>query len=155
ITGGRPDPANDIRPGDPVLAPGQDIFTAQLTLTGGDCPSVVRTSPVDVVLVIDVSGSMDGEPIDAVRAAARTFIDRFNLNADLQSDQIAIVTFSDNGSVISRSAPDQPYEVNTALSRSVTDLRDSLDNFLEIAGGTQLSSGLSLARQILDGAGRN
>jgi VWFA-related protein len=46
---------------------------------------------VGVVLAVDVSGSMEGEPLDQARAAARAFVDGL-----APIDSVALVTFSDS-----------------------------------------------------------
>jgi|GEM_PF-2744799 len=51
-------------------------------------------SGVDVVLVIDRSGSMEGEPVELAKSAARQFIDLMNLG-----DQIGVVSFAHDSSV--------------------------------------------------------
>jgi tight adherence protein B len=54
------------------------------------------TVPVGVVLVIDVSGSMQGAPIEAAKAAAKSFVAQKR-----SGDFIAIVTFSDTVQTVS------------------------------------------------------
>jgi tight adherence protein B len=58
-------------------------------------PLAQSTVPVGVVLAIDTSGSMDGEPIEAARNAARTFIEQKR-----PEDFVAIVTFDDEVRVL-------------------------------------------------------
>lgn len=53
-------------------------------------PLSQSTVPVGVVLAIDVSGSMEGAPIEAAKAAARSFVAQKRLG-----DFIALVTFAD------------------------------------------------------------
>ncbi len=52
--------------------------------------------PVGVVLVIDTSGSMEGEPMAAAISAAQSFVDQARAE-----DRIAIVTFSEGVQVLS------------------------------------------------------
>ncbi|MCK4267661.1 MAG: VWA domain-containing protein, partial [Actinomycetia bacterium] len=58
--------------------------------------SKLSKQPVDVTLLIDVSGSMKGKPLDDAKAAAKVFIERAR-----PDDRIAIVTFN---SVVTRVA---------------------------------------------------
>jgi tight adherence protein B len=51
--------------------------------------------PVGVVLVIDTSGSMEGAPIEAAKAAATSFVAQAG-----PTDQLALVTFSDTVQVL-------------------------------------------------------
>src|SRR5690606_37394908 len=133
---------------------------AEIRLTGGDCPTVVRTMPVDVVLVMDVSGSMEWDAgngmarIDAVRQAAGNFIGQFRLVNDTNSDQIALVTFSNSANIISRMSAEDDFAPETAFSRNADDLRANLAG-MSIEGGTNLAPGLRQTQAILDGPGRN
>jgi len=58
-------------------------------------PVGASSVPVGVVLVIDASGSMDGAPMEAAKAAAISFI-----NQSRAEDRIAIVSFSDSVQVL-------------------------------------------------------
>jgi tight adherence protein B len=58
-------------------------------------PVGASSVPVGVVLVIDASGSMDGAPMEAAKAAAISFIDQARAE-----DRIAIVSFSDGVQVL-------------------------------------------------------
>ena len=57
------------------------------------CPTT--TTPVDVLLVIDRSGSMQGQPLIDEKAAAQNFVDLM----DFAQDQVGLVSFSDNGTL--------------------------------------------------------
>ncbi len=52
-------------------------------------------APLAIVLAVDVSGSMDGEPLEHALQSCRLVSDRLG-----PSDQLAIVTFSDQASVL-------------------------------------------------------
>lgn len=58
-------------------------------------PLASSTVPVGVILAIDTSGSMEGEPIEAARAAARSFVEQKR-----PEDFVAIVTFDDQVNVL-------------------------------------------------------
>jgi tight adherence protein B len=58
-------------------------------------PVGASSVPVGVVLVIDASGSMDGAPMEAAKAAAISFI-----NQSRAEDRIAIVSFADGVQVL-------------------------------------------------------
>lgn len=58
-------------------------------------PLASSAVPVGVVLAIDTSGSMEGEPIEAAKAAARSFVQQKR-----PEDFVAIVTFADEVQVI-------------------------------------------------------
>ena len=59
-------------------------------------PIGASTVPVGVVLAIDASGSMEGDPIAAAIGAAQSFVDQAR-----PEDRIAIVSFSDEVQVLS------------------------------------------------------
>ncbi|NLF74562.1 MAG: VWA domain-containing protein, partial [Chloroflexi bacterium] len=139
------DPAS----GSPVHVDGRDRFVVYITLEGGLCPAVERDTPVDVVLVIDISGSMrDSTPegiskLEATKHAALTFVSRFNLVPGMtQADQIAVVSFSDDATLESDLTRDQ-----AALETIISGLRES--------GGTNIAAGIEMATDILAGPQAN
>lgn len=93
-------------------------FTSSLT--------ALPRPPLNLVAVVDTSSSMDGEPIDMVKASMRA------LQAELRpTDQLTIVTFNDTAMVhLEPTASAQPQ-------------REAIDALLT-SGGTALSAGLSL-----------
>jgi|GEM_PF-829759 len=130
--------------GNPVLASGNDVFTVITELTGGECPQVIRNVPVDVVLVIDVSGSMedftsDGvSKLEAAKQAAIRFLDRFTLTPGepLTSDQIAVVVFDFSAYLISD------------LTSDIDALRAGI-NSIGSGSGTSINVGIDAATDIL------
>ncbi|MFP3913579.1 MAG: vWA domain-containing protein, partial [Actinomycetota bacterium] len=58
-------------------------------------PLASSTVPVGVILAIDTSGSMEGEPIQAAREAARSFVEQKR-----PEDFVAILTFDDQVNVL-------------------------------------------------------
>ena len=73
-----------------VTADGQQVSNLTVEPVGNS------TVPVGVVLVIDASGSMAGEPIASAQAAAKSFIAQAR-----PEDRVAIVTFANNVQVLS------------------------------------------------------
>jgi tight adherence protein B len=84
------------------LATAPDPALLGVTVNGSPAIDVVvetlsaSTVPVGVVLAIDVSGSMEGAPIEAAKAAARSFVAQKRLG-----DFIALVTFADTVQTVS------------------------------------------------------
>jgi Ca-activated chloride channel family protein len=85
---------------DVLLAGGGDAFVGiWVDVPDVDVPEVVREgaggrrtrAPVDLALVVDTSGSMEGAKIQAARASARTLVQRL---AD--GDVLSVDTFSDH-----------------------------------------------------------
>ena len=92
----------------------------------GDCNAA--NSPADVILVIDRSGSMSGQPMVDAQNAAITFVQKMNLT----TDQISVVSFASAGD----GRIDQPLTQNTALleqkirtlyADGMTDIAEGLD----------------------------
>ncbi|MBN1564131.1 MAG: VWA domain-containing protein [Anaerolineae bacterium] len=139
----------DPQTGFPVNDDGQDHFLVTITLQGGECPAVPREIPVDAVLVIDTSSSMDEDTpeniskLDATKQAALTFIRQFNfVPGSSASDQIAIVSFNSDADMEVDLTSDQ-----TVLENAINDLRTS--------GSTNIADGLTLATDILASASAN
>jgi len=82
--------------------------------------------PLNLSLVLDKSGSMQGKKIAHLRDAAKLVVDRLGAQ-----DTISIVAFSDKKYVI---APSQPVTDPTELKRQIDRIRDG--------GGTAISGGM-------------
>jgi len=78
--------------------------------------------PANIVLVIDVSGSMEGEKLSGVKGALFSFIDQIEGNRD----QVALVTFSDTAQLVQPFAPIEDSNMSERVRQ------------LQAGGGTQL-----------------
>jgi tight adherence protein B len=95
---------------------GEPVDPNQLTVTANGQPATVTSVesvgessvPIGIVLTMDVSGSMEGEPITQAKAAAKAFVQGKRPN-----DFIALVTFADTVQVLSGFTAD----VNALTSR--------------------------------------
>lgn len=133
-----------------VDAPQERDFVVSFSITGEACPSVVRDVPVDVVLVLDISGSMadptsDGIPkIDAMKSAVSGFLQRFNLNPSnpTTSDHIAVVAFDDSSYLIQN------------LTSNLADIQTGITT-LSTGGGTNIADGIREGTNILNGPDAN
>ena len=101
--------------------------TLKITLALSASPDIT-TNPVDIVLILDRSGSMSGSPLTSMKNGAKTFIDIIDKNTDSVADgeiglgsKIGIVSFSDTATK------------DTALITSVATLKNSIDSIT--AGG--------------------
>jgi VCBS repeat-containing protein len=103
----------------------------EITLDVSGIPVIQST---DIVLVIDISGSMEGSKLNSAKVAAKSFID--NIIAKNQGHRIAIVSFESTPSVV------------LGFSTNATELKDAIDN-LEDGGGTHLEGGIRVATNLL------
>ncbi len=99
----------------------------KVTLTlGGSCP--LLSEKADIMLVVDRSGSMSGEKIDAARESVVTFVD----GMDLTRDQVGMVSFE--------SEP----RLDTGLTQDGNAVRAAA-RALVSDGGTDIAAGIDVA----------
>ncbi|BAU14594.1 von Willebrand factor type A [Leptolyngbya sp. NIES-3755] len=90
--------------------------------------STSRDIPLNLCLVLDQSGSMEGRSLKTVKQAAERLIDRLS-----PGDRLSIVTFNHKAKVIfPNQVVDEPILAKAALDR------------LEAAGGTSIDEGIRL-----------
>ena len=119
-----------------------DILTAQLTsqkVIAGDQDIAVtirmpkaaelRRPPLSLVVVLDRSGSMHGEPLENAKRAATALVDR--LSSD---DAFALVTFSDSDQLI--------LNMDRATAAHKREAADAIDKIYD-DGGTCTSCGIN------------
>ncbi len=105
----------------------QSAYLVVEPVSGFD-PETTERPLLDLVLVVDRSGSMQGWKLDAAKEAAHVLIDA--LHAE---DRLSIVTFDEQAEV---HAPSQPVDDRAQLHEAVEGI--------EIRGGTNVYDGLSL-----------
>jgi molecular chaperone DnaK (HSP70) len=86
------------------------------------------TEPVRIYLLIDVSASMSGPPLDEAREAARAFLDR----CDFTTAEVGLISFS-NQVTLQAEATDNVRRVQAALARLDADGTTNLTDALELA----------------------
>lgn len=90
--------------------------------------SISRDIPLNLCLVLDQSGSMEGRSLKTVKQAAERLIDRLS-----PGDRLSIVTFNHKAKVlVPNQIVDDPIQLKSALDR------------LEAAGGTAIDEGIRL-----------
>ena len=99
---------------------------------------VQQRAPLAAVLVIDRSGSMAGDKIDAARLAAERFV-----NGLSDDDMLSVVTYGSDVSV------DLPFTVVDAASRRAA---LAVVRRIEEGGGTNIDGGLMAAKRQIDRA---
>src|SRR5580658_6062078 len=115
----------------PYLSAGVSRVDGILTVTAEGGGETTRSLAV-VGLVIDTSGSMDGDRIRSVKNATRKVIDLLDENT-----AFFVVRFSDRAETVYPLAPATAAH-RTAAAEQVQKL--------EAGGGTRISTGLTLAR---------
>jgi hypothetical protein len=103
---------------------GYGTYTISLPL------SQVEYQPVDVMLVMDVSGSMQGEKIQSAKVAAKIFVDQLNMSRD----RVGLVSFSDEATLICN------LTNNDSFIKSIIDT-------LSTGGATNMGSGISISNE--------
>jgi Ca-activated chloride channel homolog len=125
----------------PAIDTGRQEVFVQVGFSSNVDPATFRRKPLDVALVIDHSGSMRGEPMEAVKEAARRLVERLDAN-----DTFSLVIFDD---AVTTLVEQQPVRDRGALARKIDAIRAD--------GGTCIECGLregfrQLARRSVDPA---
>lgn len=121
--------------------------TLKVTLALSASPDIT-TSPTDIVLTLDRSGSMAGSPLANMKAGAKTFIDIIAQSTAGGPDTIgsgsrmAVVSFADTA------------VVNQGLTTSVADLKTAVDG-LVASGSTNHADAFLKSSQLFDPASSN
>ncbi len=113
-----------------------ETVDVRLTLRGG-CGSLVQQEPLDIVLIMDESGSMGGQKIQIAREAARDFVSE----VDLSISQVAVVGF------------DTQSRNHQTLSQDEAQIFRAIDR-LDARGGTRIDLGLAEGRDEMRRRGR-
>jgi len=109
-----------------TAVPGNICETADITLTvNGAGDPVTARNKLDVMLVIDRSGSMAGTPLADCKTAAKSFID----NLDPLLDEVGLVSYSATATL------------NHQLSSNFADVKTSIDG-LASGGNTNIGDGV-------------
>ena len=96
-------------------------------------PVRITSDERDIVLVLDVSGSMSGTPMEETKKASMNFIDSI-----LEEDaSIGVVTYDDNAEQLTNFSVDKDH-----LTEIISALSDG--------GGTNIEAGLTEAQSMLD-----
>ncbi len=127
---------------DKVIIGGDGRFSLALTLAAERNPDAVADDPkpVDMVIVIDRSGSMAGEKLDHARSAIEGVVAGMS-----GADRCALVSYSDNVRV------DAPLTPADAAGR---ELITSAVSTIRAGGATNLGAGLETGLRVLRGASR-
>jgi Ca-activated chloride channel family protein len=120
-------------------APGDDTFF--LLIVSPPDLGEISTIPKDIVLVLDRSGSMNGEKIDQAKTALCYIVENLNPN-----DRFAVLSFSDMASAL---YPTLIPVTSTAVAETTAWISD-----LKASGGTNIDLVLTQALALFDDAER-
>lgn len=123
----------------PALDTGRQEAFVQVGFSSNVDPATFRRKPLDVALVIDHSGSMSGEPMEAVKEAARRLVARLG-----EEDTFSLVLFDDE---VETQVKQAPVRDRAALLHAI--------NTIEVDGGTCIECGLKEGYQQLATQPRN
>ena len=155
-------------------ADGSAFLTALTALSSTSNLSSTATTPLDIVLVLDASGSMDYDMgsgdsttrIDALQSAANTFIDTIakqnaSISDEAKQHQVSLVKFAGDktDSVGNSKYQSGGYTYNySQVMKSMTACTEStkadfkgLINAIDPAGATNAAAGMELAQGLTSG----
>ncbi|KDR57637.1 MULTISPECIES: vWA domain-containing protein [Oscillatoriales] len=114
---------------DPNLDPNPESNQRQLSISVSAVPDPFEGQvPMNLCLILDHSGSMNGQPLETVKQAAKELIDRLNVG-----DRISVVAFDHRAKVL---VPNQDIADPDGIKKKIDGLRCS--------GGTAIDEGLKL-----------
>jgi Mg-chelatase subunit ChlD len=87
-----------------------------------------KVKPVDLICIVDVSGSMSGEPINLVKESLKYLVKLMN-----ETDNFALVTFSSSSQIVN--------DLTKMTEENKSIILDNIEN-LNAGGGTNIYSGL-------------
>ncbi len=116
----------------PAMDVAQQAYILLEIMPTGDAPAG-QNQPVNVCLVLDRSGSMSGEKLNAMKQAARLVVDQLGAQ-----DLLSVVIF-DDAQPAELVVPCAPVIDREAIQRKI--------NAIEERGGTHMSTGMRLGLQ--------
>ena len=131
---------------------GAKVAFTKLSEKLGAEPIPVRV-PGKIVLVLDISGSMSGEPMANLRSAAEDFIMQLHDEKEHgYGDSLGIVTFDGSGHYY-WGAGNKVQLLKTYVD--MDNAESAIESLKSSGGSTNIGSGLALAQQMLDGTDGN
>ena len=116
-----------------------DVGKARITFEVNSIPKTNNNKKLDVIMVIDISGSMSGEKLNQVKVDAADLTDTLLLDP---SNKISLITFGSTATIVSGLTNDKNSLLNTI-------------NNLNTEGCTNYYDGLLKAEDVLEGYEQN
>lgn len=122
-----------------VLTGSDGKVSVSITLNGADIPSTEKLppKPVDLVVVLDRSGSMEGQKIHDARKAILNLLERLS-----RKDRIALISYANTVHTVSPLVYVNAHNFNILTGDTVR---------IQAGGGTNLGGGLQQAVRMLMG----
>lgn len=115
-----------------VLYPGKDSVTLSYKLFGEGTPEAPERNPIDLVLILDRSGSMNGTPWSRAKEASKIIADLI-----LPQDRCAVIDFNSSANLRQDLTSDKEL-----LKQVISGLGSS--------GGTSIDAGIARGIQVVD-----
>ncbi|KAI9352939.1 hypothetical protein BDR26DRAFT_929434 [Obelidium mucronatum] len=133
-------PTVSWNPAFPTISPTATDLTALLSIKAASYPTpsagAVPTLGVDLVVCVDVSGSMDGAPLNSVKQTLRYIVTQMTPN-----DRIALIEFNSDARQLTRFHVGSPDSPNPNITNSI--------NAMNATGGTSIVSACKLALEVM------
>ncbi len=126
-----------------IKSHGKDKYTLTLDVTG----KVGEADPIDILLIVDKSGSMEGDGVDNVNTAISKLTETLK-NANIRAQvKLAVVTFSGNDN---RYGNDSPWDdADCPPEQDWIDLNNFNWSLNNPTGGTNWQAGIKKGEEVL------
>lgn len=161
VTPPSPTPTKSLSKSKTVIRNEDGTYDLNLSISGA-VGTVTNKAKLDILLIIDRSGSMEDESrMDNAKAAAKSLIDTVNSKSDTIDAQYAVVSFCSsyyrnggpyNGYYYQNAdGPAKASKTEQVWNSNSETVKTSIDN-IEVGGGTNYQSGILLGKTVLGNA---
>lgn len=158
VTPPSPTPTKSLSKSKTVDRNEDGTYDLNLSISGA-VGTVTNKAKLDILLIIDRSGSMDSDNrMENAKTAANSLIDTVNRRSDTIDAQYAVVSFcsgynqrygTHNGYYYENAdGPAKASNTEQSWSNNVNNVKTSINN-IEVGGGTNYQSGINLGKTVL------
>lgn len=128
-----------IPPGIDPNAPMDCEYSTSFTLTCGNPSTPIQCENLDIVLCLDNSGSISGNPLNPglYKSAVQNIIDALKPNIENGDVKIGVVKFGNDAEILNE------------LSSDYTQIQNSINSLTFKEGATNLCKGIAISRNVL------